>query len=112
MAKQLGPLEIDCDAPPYAIVRACLAIGIQSPEDVGWRRLCHYLNAPLGGREALQSQPWLLTPGLYQPTRKLCVCGQQLPDLVRCNFTFLSGKEKSYFLGQCSRCHTVFWEEA
>jgi hypothetical protein len=34
-----GPTEVDCDAPPYAIVRACARLGFRSPPDVRWRRL-------------------------------------------------------------------------
>jgi hypothetical protein len=26
-------------------------------------------------------------------------------------FTFASGKEAEYLLGQCRRCRTIFWEE-
>ena len=46
MANPLGPIEIDCDAPPYAIVRACQRIGIRTPEDVRWARLSHFLTSP------------------------------------------------------------------
>jgi hypothetical protein len=26
-------------------------------------------------------------------------------------FTMSTGKELSYCLGQCGKCHTIFWEE-
>ena len=104
MASQLGPIEFDCDAPPYVIVKACHMVDIQSPEDVGWRRLGRYLRAPSsGGGLSLHD------PG--RAARRQCVCGRALPDLVRCTFTLLSGREETYFLGQCARCHTVYWEE-
>ena len=34
MSSRLGPLQIECDAPPYMIVSACRKIGFESPEDV------------------------------------------------------------------------------
>jgi len=43
---------------------------------------------------------------------KTCRCGQKLPSLDRYTFTYLTGHEASYLLGQCPRCKTVYWEEA
>ena len=39
MSSQQGPLEIDGDAPPYHIVRACRQLGFRDPEEVRWCRL-------------------------------------------------------------------------
>ena len=39
-----------------------------------------------------------------------CSCGHTLPALETCTFLFRSGKTKAYQLGQCGRCHTIFWE--
>jgi hypothetical protein len=50
--------------------------------------------------------------GLTESSEGHCLCGQVLPRLDKCAFTLLSGKELHYFLGQCKRCRTVFWEEA
>jgi hypothetical protein len=44
MSQQLGPLEVICDAPPYPIVQACNAIGIETPEDVRWSRMSRYID--------------------------------------------------------------------
>jgi len=41
-----------------------------------------------------------------------CSCGHPLPALETCNFVFRSGKSQSYMIGQCGRCHTVYWEES
>lgn len=38
MISRLGTPEIFCDAPPYAVVRACETLGFQSPLDVRWCR--------------------------------------------------------------------------
>jgi hypothetical protein len=35
-----------------------------------------------------------------------------LPHMQGYLFTFNTGKEVFYLLGQCSRCHTVFWDWA
>ena len=32
-----GPVEIECDAPPYAVVQACACLGFRNPLDVRWR---------------------------------------------------------------------------
>jgi hypothetical protein len=40
-----------------------------------------------------------------------CFCGEKLPVLTLHIFTLSSGKELSYYLGQCGRCRTIFWEE-
>ena len=36
MSSELGLLEVECDAPPYPIVRACRKLGLIAPEDVRW----------------------------------------------------------------------------
>ncbi len=40
-----------------------------------------------------------------------CTCGEKLPELERVTFTFTTGREECYLLGQCAHCGTVFWEE-
>jgi hypothetical protein len=39
-----------------------------------------------------------------------CAC-QELPRLQGYQFLLSSGIEVLYYLGQCSRCRTIFWEE-
>jgi hypothetical protein len=112
MPNQLGPIEISCDAPPYHIVRACHIIGIQTPEDVRWCRISHVLSASLGLRDLLKLQPWKVFSVVNQPGQGTCSCRQPLPTLERYTFTLITGHEVSYLLGQCSRCRTVYWEEA
>ncbi|MBV9125856.1 MAG: hypothetical protein JO112_21100 [Planctomycetes bacterium] len=112
MAKQLGPLEVTCDAPPYPIVRACCKLGIQTPEDVRWSRMGQFLNEHAGWPKTLSMDSWRLLLEINPPGVPTCSCGQKLPLLEKCTFTFLSGNEVSYLMGQCSRCRTVFWEEA
>jgi hypothetical protein len=111
MANKFGPIEIHCDAPSYAIVRACRMVGLETPEDVSWYRMSHAGNGPQG-RRARSVLHWESFFGLGNPARTKCTCGQDLPKLERYTFTFLGGKEAHYFLGQCGRCRTVFWEEA
>jgi hypothetical protein len=112
MPNQLGPLEICCDAPPYSIVTACRRVGFQDPEDVRWCRLNQLVDAPPGEWESLKRHPWRLLLRMAASDVKSCRCGQKLPGLDRYTFTYLTGHESSYLLGQCPRCKTVFWEEA
>lgn len=109
MANQLGPIEINCDAPPYRIVQASARIGIRFPEDVRWCRLSHLLGSSTGWRQLLQ-QPGLLFGGGL-PGGGTCCQGKPLPVLEQYTFTFVNGREVSYFLGQCPRCRAVYWED-
>jgi hypothetical protein len=110
MSNQLGPIDVLCDAPPYYIVQACNRIGFHSPEDVGWCRLSNYLGHRPGWRQFIP--PWNAFVGHHQAADKTCVCGQFLPQLETYTFTLITGKDIAYVLGQCRRCHTVFWEDA
>ncbi|HXG08423.1 MAG TPA: hypothetical protein VNK04_01410 [Gemmataceae bacterium] len=112
MSKPLGPIEICCDAPPYNIVRACSQLGFRTPEDVRWFRMSHFLSESTSWRELLKHQPWKVFLGMYHLEDRTCSCGQSLPRLERYTFMLITGKELSYLLGQCSRCRTIFWEEA
>jgi hypothetical protein len=99
----LGPLEVDCDAPLYSIVRATRQLGINRPEDVRW---CHMKNL---GRQS----PWQhFLSSVSQARGSTCSCGEPLPVMDLCRFTLSSGDQVSYLLGQCRRCDTVFWERS
>src|SRR5437868_7926718 len=105
MPNQLGPLEFCCDAPPYNIVRACRMIGLRSPEDVRWCRLSPFIGT------SPKPQSWRMLLGMTRPEEGACTCGQKLPLLERYTFTLISGNQSSYFLGQCSRCRSIYWDQ-
>ena len=109
MANRFGPLEILCDAPSYAIVRACREIGIRNPEDVRWCRLSAFLEGDYDRHEMLSFQTWKKFLGMGGREMR-CDCGQELPRLQRYVFTSNRG-ESRFLLGQCDRCQTVFWDE-
>jgi len=111
MSSQLGPIEIDCDAPPYPVVKACERLGFHSPLDVRWCRISHFLPncGERGHGGGISLWMWLLSK--IRPQDITCTCGVPLPILDWYTFTFLSGKDLTYHLGQCSRCRTIFWEE-
>ena len=69
MFDHVGPLEVECDAPCYAAVQASSAIGIQTPEDVRWCRVSHYLNRPVSWREVLSPLVWRALLGVGKPQR-------------------------------------------
>jgi hypothetical protein len=92
MSNRLGPLDVRCDAPSYKIVQACRKVGVRNPEDVRWVRM----------KQILARRP---------QGERTCSCGHQLPLLEKVIFTFTSGDEVMYLIGQCSGCHTVFWED-
>jgi hypothetical protein len=97
--KQLGPIDVCCDSPPYNIVQACTQLGFVMPEDVRWSRLSRFLSER-GGFWAF-----------FRVQEQTCTCGEKLPLLERCTFTLLTGEGLSFFLGQCPRCRTMFWEK-
>ncbi len=104
MSEQLGPLDVDCDAPPYAVVAACEGLGFQAPLDVRWCRTSHSQ-----ADRASKLLGWFHGKG--RPEQRTCTCGQSLPLLEPYTFPFISEKRVVYFLGQCRRCRTIYWEE-
>jgi hypothetical protein len=100
----------ECDAPPYSIVKACQMIGVQTPEDVRWCRLSR-LRETLGSPRALLTlSSWKSFLGMEEVAGAKCSCGTQLPQVERYTFTYISGRESHYYIGQCRKCRTVFWE--
>lgn len=112
MFSRFGQLEIWCDAPPYAVVRACKGCGFHSPLDVRWCRMSRFLNGEghPKGIFVLRLCHWLFGPG--RPKGRTCTCGQPLPDLKQYGFSFRSEKVGDFLLGQCRRCQTIFWDVA
>jgi hypothetical protein len=110
MSEELGPLEVDCDSPSYSIVRACQRLGMESPEDVRWCRLSK-MSEKLSDWGQAFLHPWKLFSATEPQAIKACRCGEVFPLLERCTFTLLSGREESYLIGQCKKCHTIFWED-
>ena len=110
--QQLGPIDVCCDAPPYPIVQASSQIGIQSPEDNRWCRLSQHGGSNAAFRQLARIAPWNIFLASSGLNGGLCNCGQVLPRLAHYIFTLDTGQEVCYALGQCSRCHAVYWEEA
>ena len=104
--------DIDCDAPPYPIVRACRGLGFHSPEDVRWCHVVAMPRRPVAAESGFTVQVWkaLFGKGASEkgPT---CSCGRELPRLDSYTFTLLSSKEVRYLLGQCGRCRRIYWKE-
>jgi hypothetical protein len=112
MSSQLGPIDVQCDAPPYPVVRACRRVGIHKPEDVRWYRLSHFLYQAVGWKGLFHPLTWKKLLGRAPADEKCCSCGAKLPMLERVTFTFTTGREETFLMGQCERCATVFWEES
>jgi hypothetical protein len=100
MAKELGPIDLECDAPPYPVVRACVGLGFHTPQDVRWQR--HDRRRP---KRPVGLFPWL------RGGKAACPCGRPVAELESYTFTFVSGSKSEYYLAQCRRCHTIFWDE-
>ncbi len=111
MQDQLGQIEIDCEAPSYVIVRACVELGFENPLDVRWLRLDPIPNGSDSSKSFLTLKAWTDALGLSRPMVRICSCGQRHPKLDRCTFILRSGLEVNYLLGQCQRCKTVFWQQ-
>lgn len=110
MSKHLGPLEVECDAPPYAIVHACRKLGMSEPEDVRWCRKGRRFRRNQGWIQFLTSPIWgrLLSS---EEEELVCLCGRALPPLESYCFTFRTGDRAEYEMGQCSHCRTIIWEK-
>jgi len=100
MPGELGPIDIVCDAPPYAVVKACVGLGLLRPQDVRWVRIDRRLTMRQPG-----FFPWLRT------TSPPCTCGHSLPAMESYTFTFASGAQSKYYLGQCPRCRAIYWDQ-
>jgi hypothetical protein len=111
MSNQLGPLDVNCDAPSYPIVRASRRVGLEVPEDVRWCRMSHFLELAGGWKGLFHPRTWKKILGGNEVDERACSCGERLPALERVTFTFTTGREESYLLGQCPRCRTIFWED-
>jgi hypothetical protein len=110
VSKQLGPIEVCCDAPSYWIVRACRDVGIRTPEDVRWLRASVFQYGKPGPVRGLASfvVDLFRTP-VAQPGGR-CTCGARVPELTA-SLVVIEGSETSALrVGQCSRCRTVFWD--
>jgi hypothetical protein len=110
MSSQLGPIEFCCDAPPYHIVQACTMIGIESPADVRWCHVSRHLD-PEGGWPEMLKSPWKMLRREARAGDRNCNCGHPFPAVEKFQFTLRSRKELAYFLGQCERCRTVYWQD-
>lgn len=92
MGSKLGPLEINCDAPPYPVVTSCVKLGVEKPQDVRW----------LGTSEQIEGEA---------VERTVCTCKEKLPELNQYEFTFASGDVGMFNIGQCKKCKTVYWNQ-
>jgi hypothetical protein len=110
--KRGGPIEIYCDSPSYKVVQACRRIGFYAPEDVRWCRLSEFAHPAQGWKGLFHSETWKRLLTGYRAEEKICSCGERLPAMDRVTFTFTTGHEVSYLLGQCRRCRSVFWDQA
>lgn len=111
MLSHLGLLEVECDAPPYPIVRACRKLGIRKPEDVRWCCKSHSPRRHHGWIRFLASPIWGRLLGRTETVGHSCSCGQALPELESYSFTFQTGEQVEYDIGQCPRCRTIYWEK-
>lgn len=110
MSSALHPIEVRCDAPPYAIVQACRRLGCRSPEDVLWLRVRNFV-APKGEERGFLAALWRALWRWNIPPQRACKCGDAFPRLRSVTFTFDTGMERRLLIGQCARCRTIFWEE-
>jgi hypothetical protein len=106
----LESLDLECDAPSYSIVKISQILGFQSPVDVRWCRLSHFPGGERG-RQGFWTRLRRFFFSRTEAKRKTCTCGQPLPDMKRLALAHLFPQEVNYFLGQCPRCRTIFWEK-
>jgi hypothetical protein len=110
MSIPLGPVEVTCDAPPYAVVEGCRLIGLDRPEDVRWCR---------ADRPRLEARSWLsrlcgrnnrAVKDFGGPREVTCRCGESFIGLMKYLFLFDTGHEVCYRIGQCKRCGSIYWD--
>ncbi len=109
MFSHMEPIDIECDAPSYAFAEACGKLGYQSPLDVPWCRISHFLGNQCEAGVGFHLLGWLFSGSQHRMTT--CTCGQPLPIMESCIAIYETGEDGHYLLGQCSRCRKMFWEE-
>jgi hypothetical protein len=111
MFTQAETIDVSCDAPSYAIVRVCQWLGFHAPLDVAWYHLGRYLRAHAPRTHILGM---FGLAGLFGGSKSIptvCRCGLPLPALDRCILALGTAKDDAIRLGQCSCCHTMFWDQ-
>src|SRR5690349_12052207 len=107
----LKPVTIECDAPPYDIVKASGQVGMRTPQDVRWCRKPSPARNTVSGWRALGSRIWKLLFAFGLPDGdEMCRCGSPLPQRRPVLFRSPSRGEAHYALAQCGRCRTIFWD--
>jgi hypothetical protein len=112
MFSRCDQLVLWCDAPPYAVVRACKGCGFHSPLDVRWCHMSRFLKGVGPYRSIPCFRLWRWLFGQSKPKQRSCTCGQPLADLSWYEISFFSEKTDDILLGQCRRCQTIFWDAA
>jgi hypothetical protein len=102
-------VDIWCDAPDYPMVHACRRLGFARPLDVPWYNLHRHSSPP---RRGLFRSLIRLFFGHCAAEMPRCRCGARMPPLDLCAFMYAAGHEDRYRLGQCQRCHAIYWKEA
>jgi hypothetical protein len=113
MSKQLGRVEVLCEAPPYPIVRASCSLGIRTPEDVRWLRMSTFRCRQPDRTRGLTSYLRGLFRGMDGHVGRVCTCGSPLPNLWLVMISLVEfdiDQIPAYLLGQCVGCRTVFWD--
>ena len=110
MLSRLGPIEICCDAPPYEVVQACRRVGVRSPEDVRWLRMSEFRTRQDRSQRGPSMRFWKMFWKKSEHAAGTCTCGQPLPALRPVVVTFKPGEKAYVVLGQCSSCHSIFWD--
>lgn len=111
MSGNLSVLEVYCDAPAYAVVRACEGLGLRDPLDVRWLRLDHLPGDARKSSSVLDLDWWLHLVGVAG-RRRTCSCGKAFPTLHQYHIALSAGRKRVSLLGQCSCCHTIYWDES
>jgi hypothetical protein len=110
MNRQLGSIDIDCDAPPYVIVQACERLGFQTPLDVRWCRMSRFPEAPEERPSLFSLRAWKQLLGLVVPRSVACRCGRRVSRLRKFRFVLAPRTKLTYLFGQCAGCATVHWD--
>ncbi|MGE3807483.1 MAG: hypothetical protein AB7K24_22700 [Gemmataceae bacterium] len=105
MENPLAGVIGDCDAPPFDVVVASRDVGFDRPADFRWCRMRPRPQASVWLPESIRN--WLR----LRAQKRCSTCAEDCPDLKRCVFD-RAGQLFSYVMGQCPRCHTIYWDEA
>lgn len=111
-------LSVECDTPPDYIMEACEVpsrVGLYRAKDVRWSNLGRFRKQMRTRNNPIVRMLEIVLSVISGKIKdnRICGCGRELPCMFSFTFTLAPENRKVvYRIGQCLRCHSIYWEDA